>query len=130
MLPLLAIRGMLPPSIETYPKPCYRGLYHGLWKKHGLSVLFFLTQKKKKTPPTVGVVVAVVAPWHVHHLVRHADVLGVGPKVFRRGHGHELHRPLLPERLVRLGYGQDGFHDRTGGGLRGVPCVMRGSSLG
>lgn len=67
---------------------------------------FVYSAKKKKTPPTVGVVVAVVAPRHVHHLVRHADVLGVGPKVFRRGHGHELHRPLLPERLVRLGHGQ------------------------
>lgn len=54
------------------------------------------------TTPTVGVVVAVVAPGDVHDLVRHANVLRVSPQVLRSGHGYELHCPLLAERLVRL----------------------------
>lgn len=43
----------------------------------------------------VGVVVVVGAAGHVHHLVRHADVLGVGAHVVRRGHHHEGDRALV-----------------------------------
>lgn len=70
---------------------------------------------------TVGVVVAVVAPRNVHHLVGHADVLRVGPKVFRRRHGHELDRPLVAERLVRLQHRHKDKRSRPrleGGGVR------------
>ncbi len=49
----------------------------------------------------IGVVVVVCATGDLDVVVRHPDVIGIGLKIFWRGHHCELDGPLVVELLVR-----------------------------